>query len=372
MSKMTGINNTYKGPGLTSRSQRILDVVVREYIESVRPISSALVARSCGLNLGAASIRAILSELEQNGYLVKDHSSSGRIPTDKSFRLYVDTLRELTEPKPSDIASLSLCESGPMPIKTITLRTTRALSTLTSCAALLLMPGVKNFTIKEIKLLAINDSRVLVIIVSNSGLVHTSTVSLEGSAGALNMERASNYLCSIGQGLTLRGLRRRLFTELDKVKKVAESHQKRTDAIAGEALRVGSVAAGELEQKVEEDIFLEGTALIFEQPEFKEDATRIKNVFAALEEKSLIVKILDASINDIRANGINIHMGSEGASRVFDGLSFVTAPYGTGQDATGMIGIVGPVRMDYQKIIPLVNCAAAQLERTAKLQNLVI
>ncbi len=369
---MTGINKTYKGPGLTGRSQRILGVVVREYIRSVRPVSSALIASSCDLNLGAASIRAILSKLEQNGYLVKDHSSSGRIPTDKSFRLYVDTLSELPEPKPSDIASLTLCDNGSVPIKTITLRTTRALSTLTSCAALLLMPGVKNFIIKDIKLLTINDSRVLVIIVSNSGVVHTSTVSLEGPAGALNMERASNYLCSIGQGLTLRGLRRRLFTELDKEKKIAESHQRRTDAIAREALRVGSVAAGELEQKVEEDIFLEGTALIFEQPEFKEDATRIKNVFAALEEKSLIVKILDASITDIRANGINIHMGSEGASRVFDGLSFVTAPYGTGEDATGMIGIVGPVRMDYQKIIPLVNCAASQLGRTAKLQSIVL
>jgi len=371
---MTGIKKTYKGPGLTSRSQRILGVVVREYIGSVRPVSSALVARNCDLNLGAASIRTTLSELEQNGYLIKDHSSSGRIPTDKSFRLYVDTLRELTEPKPSDIASLTLCESRPVPIKTITQKTTRALSTLTSCAALLLMPRVKNFIIKDIKLLAINDSRVLVIIISNSGVVHTSTVSIESPAGGLNLERASNYLCSIGRGLTLRGLRRRLITELDKEKKIAEKHQRRNGAVAREALRVGSVAAGELEQKVEEDIFMEGTALIFEQPEFKEDATRIKNVLAALEEKNLIVKILDASINDIRANGINIHMGSEGASRVFDGLSFVTAPYGygTGEGATGMIGIVGPVRMDYQKIIPLVNCAATQLGRTSKLQSLVI
>ncbi|VAV84490.1 Heat-inducible transcription repressor HrcA [hydrothermal vent metagenome] len=366
------INKAGQGPGLTRRAEHILAVVVREHIRSVRPVSSATVARSCELNLGAASIRAVLSELEKRGYLVKDHSSSGRVPTDKSFRLYVDTLHDLSEPNPSEVARLTLREKGPLPIKAITLRTTRALSSLTSCASLLLMPGIKNFTIKDIKLLAINDSRVLVIIVSNSGLVHTSTVSLEGTTGGLNLEHASNYLCSIGQGLTLRKLRARLKAELNSARVIAESRERHTRSVAPQALRLGSVAAHELEQKIEEDIFLEGTALIFEHPEFKEDATRIKHVFAALEEKSLIIKILDASISDIKNNGINIHMGSEGATRIFDGLSFVTAPYGSSENKTGMVGIVGPVRMDYPKIIPLVDCAARQLGRAAELQGLSI
>ncbi|VAW38894.1 Heat-inducible transcription repressor HrcA [hydrothermal vent metagenome] len=364
------------GPGLSRRAERILAIVVREHIRSVRPVSSAAVARSREVGLGTASIRAVLSELEKAGYLVKDHSSSGRVPTDKSFRLYVDTLRDLNEPKPSEVARLTLRERGPLPIKAITLRTARALSSLTSCTSLLLMPGVKNFTIKDIKLVAINDSRVLVIIVPNSGPVHTSTVGLEAPISGLNLEHASNYLCSIGRGLTLRRLRARLKAELNSTGDGRDSNGQsraiRAGSVAPQALKLGSVAARELERKIEKDIFLEGTALIFEQPEFKEDAARIKHVFAALEEKSLIIKILEASINDIKDNDINIHMGSEGATRIFDGLSFVTAPYGSNGNKTGMVGIVGPVRMDYPKIIPLVNCAARQLGRAAELRDISI
>jgi len=348
---------------LSQRAERILAAVVREHIRSVRPISSAAIAKKCEIKLGAASIRSILSELEKDGYLRKDHSSSGRVPTDKSFRLYVDTLREMTEPKPSDIEMLTLRQQAPLSTASLTQKTTRALSSLTSCAALLLMPGIKSFTIKEIKLIAVNDSKVLVIIVSKGGLVHTSTVRVERAARGLNMEQASNYLCHIGQGLTLKRLRAKLIEEM-------KSEKNLFDAIAPVALRLGGIAVEELEKKVEEEFFLDGTALIFDQPEFKEDAARIKRVFAALEEKNLIVKILDASINELKdgANpfgraAVSIHIGTEGENRDFDGLSFVTAPYGMGSGEPGTVGIVGPVRMDYPKIIPLVNYAARLLGR---------
>lgn len=333
----------------SERSKRILGAIVKDYILTAEPVGSKAIATRYLLDLSPATIRNIMAELESSGFLTSPHTSAGRIPTEKSFRFYIDSLLELEEPLDNDKNMLRKCSEANTGIENALSRTTKALSALTSCAGLAFMPGKDNFTIKHIRLLPIDRETVMVLIMSRLGMVKTRRVRID--VNGLNLEKTSNYLNTIGSGLTLRALRAKITLEMKIEKNLY-------DEILSNAFKLSKMALGDDNDDSVKDLFVEGQTKMIEQPEFRDDLARLKEIFAAFEEKNLLIKILDKSIEE---EGVHVFMGSQSSIEQFSGLSFVTAPCCRGKDIFGTLGVIGPVRMNYSKILPLVSYTAGLL-----------
>lgn len=335
----------------SERSRQVLTAIVEDYIRTAEPVSSKAIATKYSLGVSPATIRNIMAELESEGFLTQPHTSAGRIPTDRSFRFYLDSLRRLDELPEGDKALLRKSCERPSAVEDILTETARALSTLSSCAGLMFIPRKDSFVIKHINMLPMDKTSLMVVIVSTLGMVQTRLIRLGTDVGGLNTEGISNYLNSIGAGLTVKELRARVVEEMKKVKNLY-------DELLSNALKLGAMALDD--ESAADGLYVEGRATMFDQPEFRDDFERMKKLFSAFEEKSLLVKILDKSMEE---NGIHIYIGSESPVKEFEGLSFVTAPYGSNGEILGTLGVIGPVRMNYSKIIPLVDYTAALLSK---------
>lgn len=332
---------------ITEREKTILGAVVQEYIRTAEPVSSRAIAGGYSFGVSPATIRSVMHELESEGLLAQPHTSAGRIPTERGFRLFVDGLLDLEEPGDADKDVLKKSCGCSDTVESMLSETARALSALTGCAGMMFLMKKDVFVIKHISVMPMGPTSVLVVMVSSLGMVTTKHIKLGAEAARLNLERISNYLNSIGKGHTIRDLRSRIVEEMKKEKSLY-------DELLSGALKLGVMAVEGVAPGDEGELFLEGRLKVLDQPEFRDDFERMKQMFAAFEEKSLIVKIIDRSLDDC---GISILLGSEGLVSEFDGLGFVTAPYGDGAVA-GALGVIGPVRMDYPRIIPLVEYAA--------------
>jgi heat-inducible transcriptional repressor len=337
--------------GFTERTSNVLRAIVQDFIRTAEPVSSKAIYTNYSLGISPATIRNIMAELESHGYLKQPHTSAGRIPTEKSFRFYIDRMQELREPEKEDKDLLKKSCELAASLDEMLSDTAKALSSITSCACLMFIPRRESFVIRHISLLPIDESGVIVLLVSRLGQVESKVVRMEGIA-KIELERISNYLNSIAGGLTLKGLRALVIEEMQRDKNLY-------DELLLKALRLGAEALDDNGRAGESDIVLEGRINILEQPEFRDDIERMKRIYSAFEEKSLLVKLLDKSLDE---SGIRIYLGSESAVEEFEGLGFVTAPYGRGE-ALGTLGVVGPVRMDYSRIIPLVDYASGLLTK---------
>ncbi|MCK4846926.1 MAG: heat-inducible transcription repressor HrcA [Deltaproteobacteria bacterium] len=351
------IDNTEVPSSITElprRSETIITTLVSNYIASGRPVSSKSMTEDGSLNLSAATVRATMARLESLGYIERSHSSAGSVPTDKSFRLYIDTLADLKEPSGNYKKIISSCtaDSTPLtPVKTA-LKITKALSNITHFTGFLMGMVPVRSKIKEIRFMPIDRRNLLVVVVSETSTIKTHLAQMErGLLEGLDIEAASNYLSSIGRGLTLDELRRKIVSEMVKERNLY-------DKLLSRALTLGEMATREADTPREDQLYFEGEINIFDI-EFKEKTSKLRRIFKGLlEEKELLVKILDKAVKNDK---VSIHIGSECAPEEFDGLSFVASKYKVDGSPIGTIGIIGPVRMDYSRIIPLVNYSALSL-----------
>ncbi|HBG47707.1 MAG TPA: heat-inducible transcription repressor HrcA [Deltaproteobacteria bacterium] len=337
--------------GFSERTSNILKAIVQDYIRTAEPVSSKAIAMKYSLGVSPATIRNVMAELESLGFLHQPHTSAGRVPTEKSFRFYIDSMREFQEPGQGDKDLLKKGCEKTAAIEDILSDTAKALSTITNCAGLMFIPRRESFVIRHINLLPIDSSGLIVLLVSRNDLVQSKVVRMAGIE-KLELESISNYLNSIAEGLTIRELRGRIVEEMHRDKNLY-------DELLAKALRLGAQALENDLGPEESDVVVEGKVNIIEQPEFRGDIEMMKRIFAAFEEKSLLVRILDKSLEE---SGIRIYLGSESAVEGFEGLSFVTSPYGR-NETLGTLGVAGPVRMDYSRIIPLVDYASGLLSK---------
>ena len=340
---------------LSLRCSRILAALVKEYIRTAGPVSSKALTFGYSLGVSPATARNIMAELEEGGFLSQPHTSAGRVPTEKGFRLYVDSLLEPEEPRDMDKDLLKRCFDNPASVEEALMETTKVLSVLTSCAGLALLQRSDDFVIRHIRLLEMGENGLMALFVSNLGAVKTRFVRLENH-GRLDLEKISNYLNAIGEGLTVRALRERIAGEMAREKNLYDEILSNAITLAVMALKDESGASPGVEPG---GVYLEGASNILEQPEFRDDLDRMKKIFTAFEEKSLLVRILDKALDE----RVHVYMGSESTVKEFEGLSFVTAPSVKDGRLTGTLGVIGPVRMNYSKIVPLVEYTAGLLRR---------
>lgn len=333
---------------LSDRSKQILEAIIEDYIATAEPVGSRTISRKHGFSLSPATVRNVMADLEEMGFLASPHTSAGRIPTEKGYRFYVDSLLQGSRSENDFEKIINHYRVTGSDVGEILKQTSRMLSSLSSYMGVVLAPHFKATTFRHIDFVKLGGRRILAILVSQNGLVQNKLVESDEELSPEELIRMSNYLNGLLQGLPISQVKARIIEEMHKEKTLY-------DLLLSRALKLS-------EQTLEgpdTDFFLEGQANILDHPEFA-DVTKMKEIFRAFEEKSHLVNLLDSCLN---AEGIHIFIGSESHLSEMEGMSLITATYGSGKNVLGVLGVIGPTRMGYAKVIPIVDYTAKLVSR---------
>ena len=338
---------------LQERQSKILVAVICNYISTAEPVGSRTIAKKYGFGVSPATIRNIMADLEELGFLIQPHTSAGRIPTDKGLRFYVDHLGQ-TRRDLEEIGSLNIEEvlHGETELGNLMKKTTGLLSRLSHQAGLVLAPNLKNTVCRHIDFIKLNNSQVLVIFISDSGLVHKRAIVLEKDISQDALDKISRLITTELMGLSLAKIRAKLV-------KMMETEKVQFDNLFAQAIQLSQqFFEGNTDDS---ELYVGGAFNIMNQPEFT-DVEKMKHLFKAFEEKQLLIHILDQCLEEKEA-GTRIIIGEENAIEDMQDLSFVLSSYNSGERTLGVVGIIGPKRMDYTQVIPIVEYTAQTISR---------
>lgn len=334
---------------LEEREKDVLRALVQEYIASGGPVGSSQLARRPEFELSSATLRSVLADLEALGYLEKPHTSAGRVPTDRAYRFFVDTLVKLRDPPPKERELIAQSLPGELAVEHTLQDASRILHALTRHAGVVLVPRTAATVFQRIEFVRLREDRVLAILVAQGGQVENKAFAVDFPLTSEDLVRAANYLNALLREVPLEEVREKILAELSQ-------EQAQYDQLSAKALKLGA-AATDLHQT--ERVFIEGTGSFLETPEFA-DVERMKALFRALEQKHQLVEILDRVQ---RAGALQIFIGTESEFSSAGDVSVIASPYGTEDQVLGAVGVIGPTRMNYQRVIPLVNFTAQILTK---------
>jgi heat-inducible transcriptional repressor len=333
---------------LSERMRRILGIVVENYIRSAEPVGSRTISTISDVSLSPATIRNILSDLEEIGLLSQPYTSAGRIPTEKGFRFYVDSIlniNELSEKEQQELRSrYSTSQSEG---DSFFREASRILSSSSHYLGVVWAPRMSLVVLQHIEFVKLRKYLVLVILVSTNGLVQNRVMEVEENLSQSELDHLSNYLNHLLTGLTLNEVRETLVEQM-RMEKIAYNR------LLDQALKLGEKAFSSID---ETDVFIEGRTNILNEPEFG-NITKMADLFRAFEEKATMVKLLDKFLDP---KGVRIAIGSECQVQEMETCSLVTSTYGCAGKVLGALGVIGPRRMNYSKVIPLVDYSARLL-----------
>ena len=336
---------------LSQRARQILAAVIANYVKTAEPVGSRTISKLDQIRVSPATVRNVMADLEEMGYLIQPHTSAGRVPTSLGLRFYVDSileLRELDGPAKERIKQ----ELKDLEVKDVTdvLRATgRALSSLSRQVAVVAAPSPEQGVFRHMEFILLNPGLILVVFVSKAGVVQNRFIEAEPDLTQEDLDKYTRYLNELLADLTLREVASRVTEEMAREKI-------RFDAVLSRALRLGQKALG---AESGGEVFIEGRTNLMDAPEFS-DMARLRQIFVAFEEKSTLLRLLEKSM---LAQGVQIFIGSESELAGLDGLTAITSPYGADDSPVGALGVVGPTRMDYSKVIPMVDYTARLVSR---------
>jgi heat-inducible transcriptional repressor len=334
---------------LGERDTRVLKTVVVQYIASGEPVGSRTVARMSGLGLSPASIRNLMMDLEERGFLQQPHTSAGRLPTPKGFRYYVDNILPVQELGTAVREKIQAAFAPPASEPQELFRqASRVLSAVSGHPALVLAPRPQSVRLKHIQFISLSGDGVLTVLVSQDDQVQTRFVRGETRFSQDLLDRFSNYLNDLCQNLTLGECRQRILATMEEEKSLF-------DRMVSQALNLSRQALQHDSEDHEEELFIEGTSQILDYPEFAEDVAKIRTMFQAFEEKHRLITLLDGTL---AAQGVQIII-SPGEHFAEMQLSLVASSYGAQRLPAGSLGIIGPMRMDYARLVPIVRYTAS-------------
>jgi heat-inducible transcriptional repressor len=344
---------------MTERKKQVLKAIINEYVMTAEPVGSRTLARRYDFGVGSATIRNEMADLEDMGYLEKPHKSAGRVPSDKGYRFYVDTLMELRKvSKQQEKAIKENYEPKAKEVHEIISQTSNMLSKFTKYTSLVLSPRVQNSIFRNLKLLSLDSKNVLLILITDLG-VQNRVVTIPQELSNSELQQISRYLNERLHGLTLNEIDKKLLKELES------SLVNRLNSLeSGLDFLYDNLFVPDMNQ---EKIYLGGTTNILEQPEFN-DLHKVKNVLRVLEEEELLYDILGTiSCDDI--SGVKITIGQENEFDQIKDCSMVTATYRLNDRAIGKIGVLGPTRMEYANATSIVKIMAQILSNTLTDKN---
>lgn len=333
---------------LGERDTWVLKSVVAQYIVTGEPVGSRTVAKTSGLNLSPATIRNLMLDLEEEGYLRQPHTSAGRLPTPKGFRYYVDHILPVQELGRSMQQQIQEAFTSPAhEPQDLFRQASRVLSLATGHPALLLAPRPQGMRLKHMQFISLSEDGVLTILVSQDNQVQTRFVRTEHRFSQEVLDRFSRYLNELCQNLTLGESRQAILGKMEEEKSLF-------DKMISQALNLSRQV---LQNDEEEELYIEGTSHILDYPEITADVDKIRSIFKAFEEKHHLVLLLDQTM---AAQGVQIIISPEEHFPEMQ-LSLVASSYGAQDTQLGSLGVIGPMRMDYARLVPIVRYTAAMV-----------
>jgi len=335
---------------LTRRQHALLLAAVQEFIATAGPVGSQQLATRHQVGVRAAMVRNLMAELEDAGYLIQPHTSAGRVPTQKAFRYYVDHLMPSPRIGFEDRSQIELHYSAPAAdIHEIIRDTSRLLTLMTGQAALVMAPRLESVVLERVQFVRLREREVLAVFVAVAGGVQNRFVQTDTDHRQAELDRMAGYLNESLRGRTLE--QARLWIE-ERLKEDRANYDRfvRTALMLGGTIARGSPAA---------ELYVDGSSKALDQPEFA-NPDRLRELLRALEDRTALLDLLEQSLSHA---GPMISIGSENFDARLSGFSVVAAAYASGPLPLGSLAVVGPVRMDYERVIPLVSYTARALSR---------
>jgi heat-inducible transcriptional repressor len=330
---------------LDKRSRKILSEVIKSYIVTGEPVGSRTISKRSGLNLSPATVRNVMADLVDMGLLSQPHSSSGRIPTEHGLRLYVDSILEVEALTPAEKGAIERkINTRGYDVPEMLQETSRVLSRLSKLTSVVTAPLVSSVRLKHIEFLLLRKRIVLAILVDQTGLVQNKVIETHDDLLKSDLEKFSLYLNDLLKDLNLREIRKKIVQEMKKEKN-------RFDELMSRALKLSEQAFSETGDST---VYIQGQSSFLDQQEFANLDT-MKIIFHALEEKTKLINLLSKTM---KADGVQIFIGSECDLEGLEDVSFITSPYKKGYFPLGVLAVIGPARMNYSKVIPMVDYTA--------------
>ena len=334
---------------LDERNRKVLQAVIDSYVASGLPIGSSVLVKRYDFGLSSATLRNIMAELEEMGFLTHPHTSAGRIPTDQGYRYYIDSLISI-EDETGDIDD-DLRQVPPLhgeDLNEVMEETSKFLATLSRCAGVVVAPSEPEARYRHVEFVRLRGKQVLIIFVTESGIVQNKLIELDESLRQQDLNRFSVYLDEELEHWTLSEIRDRLIETMQNEKLVFSR-------LMDETYR----ASQEVHEKENEKVYIGGASQILETPEFA-SVEKLRALFKALEDKYKLLKLLERSVT---AQGIKVFIGSENPFFEMQGCSMVVSSYKAGANVVGTLGVIGPTRMQYRQVIHVVEYTSKMLTR---------
>ncbi|MDH3399934.1 MAG: heat-inducible transcriptional repressor HrcA [Chromatiales bacterium] len=330
------------------RAQHLLKVLVQRYIREGQPVGSRTLSKDSGLDLSAATIRNVMADLEEMGFVSSPHTSAGRVPTPRGFRFFVDTLLRVKPLSSSEMQVLAnKIAVGSHDQQSLVASTSAMLSSLTSLAGVVTTPRQPHASLRQIEFLSLSEKRVLAIMVINDREVQNRILQLDRDYSSEELVRAANYLNEKFAGREIVEVRDILVAELKSTRETM--NRLMIDAI--------NMAQRAFSAEDENNFVVAGETNLMGFAELH-DVDKLRRLFEAFNTKRDILGMLDKVVN---AQGVQIFIGEESGYSVMDDCSLVVAPYTANDDVVGVLGVIGPTRMAYERVIPIVDVAAKLL-----------
>ncbi len=346
---------------LNERSKHIFRQIVDSYVETGEPIGSRTIARRLEQTLSPATVRNVMADLEDAGLLYSPHTSAGRVPTELGLRFYVDGLLETGGLEDEDRQSIDAqCEGAGRTVESLLSEASRTLSGLSHYAGLVMAPK-SEFPFKHVEFVPLSPGRALVVVVSDNGMVENRVIDLPVGIGAAALMEAGNYLTARLAGRSLDEARSEIEREISE-------QRSKLDTLAQNVVQAG-LATWTVDNAQDDAgvLIVRGQANLLDDVTTIADLERIRSLFEALETRKTLVRLIDLVQE---ADGVQIFIGSESQLFGLSGCSMVVAPYVAGEDTSrprskvvGAIGVIGPTRMNYARIIPMVDYTARVVSR---------
>lgn len=343
-------------PDINRRARKILQAVVSEYLQSGEAVGSRTVTRKHSIGLSPATVRNVMADLEELGLLEQPHASAGRVPTESGLRFFIDsllTVRGLSGKEKAEIRSRVGVDE--LDLASVVERTSRMLSELTPHVGLVLAPRIEYERFQHIEFIPLRNGRFMCILVGQNGRIENRALQVDFEVDADQLERIHNYLDQLLRGLTLDEMRERVLRELG-----AEKNS--YDAMVSAALRMGRALTEQPSRP--SGLIVSGSANLLgaARPGDEDNLARMRDLLQALEDKEMVVRLLDKAMG---SGGMQVFLGAETAHAALEESSMVVTSYGPENTAIGAIAVIGPMRMNYGKVMSIVDFTADLVSRLA-------
>jgi len=341
---------TASAPELGRREREILRAIVHDYIHSGEPVASQPLLARHALECSPATVRNVMADLEALGFLEKPHASSGRVPTERGYRLYVDALLKVRAPSPADRERIERATQDAPAVDSLLGNAAELLHSLSHYAGVVTTPAPRSDPTRHIEFVRLRENRVLAVFVSQAGIVTNKLVQLDFPMEPAELEGAAGYLNEKLGRLPISGLREAILADM-------RADQSALHGLIAKALRLAeqtfppAKAAGE--------VLVEGEESLLDTPEFA-DVGKARALLRAFAEKDRILRVLDRVLS---GSELQIFIGAESEFAAVPDVSVVAAPYGHGGQVLGALAVIGPTRMNYARVIPLVDLTAREISR---------